>query len=666
MNIETITRNPSNNLPVRRGIVPIIVSLVLLWLLRDKIIHVDWTVMVQTALQFSLANWSVAALLTAVSFYAIAQYDRLVAIQMHLNIPRKTALAAGWRATAIGQVLGYGLVTGALTRWRALGRSTGTSLWDCSRLTAGVTTSFFLGWAAITSVAIVLTPGHAFQGWMQPCALLGLIGTLAILCSSAIPPRRLARHIPPPRFVLPVIGFTAVDTLAAASIIFIFLPEGYAPFLILYAAFLVALTAGMVSGLPGGLGAFEICLVSLLSPNDPAPLYAAILGFRMIYYAGPAILAGLSLIRPPATKPEAPNFGPVPTFATPFSQDAPPEADLVVQQMLGIRQDGQRSAVLWHRARNCDIVLGDPFGPSVDIETSTRLMGDASSAGRGLCFYKCSETIAKTLGRINLRIGSEAIVKTCSFSLNGSSKRQIRRKIRKAEKSGVVVAEGFEDYSTLEAIDRDWRAVNGSARGFSMGFLSRDLLSRQRVFVANHQGRAVGFVTFLIGNDRWTLDLIRMTEDCPQGSIHMAVCAAIETARSEEVSEVSLAAAPGYLHDGPATVPEKLLHAAYQRSSQLKGLAQFKASFAPEWQSRFIAASSLTTLCLATLDLWGLIHRPNKSNTEHMPETHDDYGFYEFDSPFRTCHARQRMTLKEAPHERDHSPGRQRTFPPSG
>ena len=68
--------------------------------------------------------------------------------------------------------------------------------------------------------------------------------------------------------------------------------------MIWFAAYLLALGAGLISGAPGGVGPFELALLSVLPQEASTEVLAAALAFRMIYYALPAMLAGLILIRP--------------------------------------------------------------------------------------------------------------------------------------------------------------------------------------------------------------------------------------------------------------------------------------------------------------------------------------------------------------------------------
>lgn len=172
-----------------------------------------------------------------------------------------------------------------------------------------------------------------------------------------------------------------------------------------------------------------------------------------------------------------------------------------------------------------------------------------------------------------------------------------------------------------------------------MGYVDAGLLSRQRIFTARQNNRPVAFITFLIGNEKWTLDIIRSDTSCPDGTVHALVYAAIEAAKAEGIPELSLAAAPGFIED-KATRTDWAISLINKRYGNLNGLTQFKKCFAPSWQPYYIIASSPFTLIGAVSDIWGLIHHPLSAHQESSRRAHNDYGLYEFDSPKETCHAR--------------------------
>ncbi|MDV7213956.1 bifunctional lysylphosphatidylglycerol flippase/synthetase MprF, partial [Azotobacter beijerinckii] len=86
------------------------------------------------------------------------------------------------------------------------------------------------------------------------------------------------------------------DMLAAAGVLYVLLPETppFGSFLLVY---LVALAAGVLSHVPGGVGVFEAILLAAFGHSlGTAPLAAALLLYRLIYMVLPLLLACLLLL----------------------------------------------------------------------------------------------------------------------------------------------------------------------------------------------------------------------------------------------------------------------------------------------------------------------------------------------------------------------------------
>lgn len=76
------------------------------------------------------AQWIIAVLLTIVSLWAIGQYDVVLHRVMGTGVAPGRARAAGMRATALAQTVGFGSLTGTLVRWRCLPEC---DLWTVTR-----------------------------------------------------------------------------------------------------------------------------------------------------------------------------------------------------------------------------------------------------------------------------------------------------------------------------------------------------------------------------------------------------------------------------------------------------------------------------------------------------------------------------------------------------
>ncbi len=107
---------------------------------------------------------------------------------------------------------------------------------------------------------------------------------------------RRSLRLPGPRLSLLQLLITALDVAAAATVLYLLLPETppFAAFLLVY---LLALAAGVLSHVPGGVGVFEAVLLAAFAGQlGAAPLAAALLLYRLIYVVLPLLLACLLLL----------------------------------------------------------------------------------------------------------------------------------------------------------------------------------------------------------------------------------------------------------------------------------------------------------------------------------------------------------------------------------
>ncbi|MGB8813446.1 MAG: hypothetical protein WCC57_09690, partial [Paracoccaceae bacterium] len=264
-----------------------------LYLLQSRVASIDLDAVARSIGTVSVTQWGLAALATAISFWAVGQYDAALHRHYGTGVPSNVASRAGVAAIAVSQTLGLGVVTGAILRWRML---PGIDLWAATRMTFAVTVSFLAGWAAVTAMTLLILPQAPFK-FLSLIVLTAVLGLTALcLIAPTLTLRGRIFRLPNGFTLSRVLVLTAVDTGAAALALFALCPPDLAmPFTTLLPAFLIALGAGLVSGAPGGVGAFEVTLLALLPTAPEAPLLAAILAYRAIYYAIPAVAgAGLT------------------------------------------------------------------------------------------------------------------------------------------------------------------------------------------------------------------------------------------------------------------------------------------------------------------------------------------------------------------------------------
>jgi phosphatidylglycerol lysyltransferase len=126
-------------------------------------------------------------------------------------------------------------------------------------------------------------------------ALLGVVCAYLWLACSHHESVRLGKFVipvPSPRIAFAQVAVSSTDLLCAAGVLYVLLPRsaeiGFAAFASLY---LIAITAGIISNVPGGVGVFESVLLLIFRSVPPDRLLGALLAYRIIYYFIPFAVA---------------------------------------------------------------------------------------------------------------------------------------------------------------------------------------------------------------------------------------------------------------------------------------------------------------------------------------------------------------------------------------
>ncbi|WP_157982096.1 bifunctional lysylphosphatidylglycerol flippase/synthetase MprF [Oceanicella sp. SM1341] len=271
--------------------------------------------MVVTAL-IDTPGWRLAAAvaLTAASYVALTLYD--VTALASLGAPRRWREVApgAFAAFAIAQSVGFGPLSGAAVRLRFY-LPLGIGAAEVARLVALVTFAFGLGLLATTGLAALVSASEMAPALGLSVPLLQGVGAAALAGSVLVVAlggrgltlpggirRRLrlsgALRLPARRLLALQLLVAAADILAVSGVVWVLLPPGTISYIAFVPLFAVALTAGVTSHVPAGLGVFEaVLLAGLAGSGTPvSQLLAALTLYRIIYYAAPIILACAGIV----------------------------------------------------------------------------------------------------------------------------------------------------------------------------------------------------------------------------------------------------------------------------------------------------------------------------------------------------------------------------------
>ncbi|BBP79027.1 membrane protein [Pseudomonas sp. Ost2] len=232
-----------------------------------------------------------------------------------VHLPAKTLALGGFTAFAIGNAIGLSLLSGGSVRYRLYARN-GLGAAEVARMTLFASLSLGCALPPLAALATLSNLPAAAEALHLPAYLLGAIAVailaLFALLAVGIYRRRLPEQpipnnllvkvgrrtlrLPSARLTLLQLVITALDVAAAATVLYLLLPEAppFGAFLLVY---LLALAAGVLSHVPGGVGVFEaILLAAFANELGAAPLAAALLLYRLIYVLLPLLLACLTLL----------------------------------------------------------------------------------------------------------------------------------------------------------------------------------------------------------------------------------------------------------------------------------------------------------------------------------------------------------------------------------
>lgn len=272
-----------------------------------------------------LEAWRIGAAvaLTALGYFVLTGYDELALRYVrHPLTYRKTALAS-FIAYATSTALGHAVLTGGAVRYR-LYSAWGLSGEEIARVVAFCGFAFWMGILALGGIVFVVDPLPAPDGFPVSPRILGVLFLTLFLSWMVVNVVR-TRPFTIWKWILDVPGWritagqavvASLDLAIAAAVLWMLLPAGSdLTFARLVSAFLLAVIAGTLSGVPGGLGVFDGALVVLLAPAVPASTsVGALLVYRAVYYLLPFTIAAGALVLTELARHRAVVSGHVDTF----------------------------------------------------------------------------------------------------------------------------------------------------------------------------------------------------------------------------------------------------------------------------------------------------------------------------------------------------------------
>ena len=249
-----------------------------------------------------------AVLATAFSYLALTRYDASALRYVGAKVGGSTVLLTSFVAYALSNTIGLGPLSGGVVRMR-LYSAAGVQPPQIARVIVFNAAAFGLGmlffgavgllWGAHDVATLLHVHGWVLRVLAAPMllALLGFIW-LCVRRSSISIGRLWQFQLPPAELALRQLVISAVELAASALVLWLLLPPGHVPLAAFIAFYAIAITAGIISHIPGGVGIFEtVMLLAAGNGVQRDAMLGALLLNRGIYYVLPLVVAtGLLIV----------------------------------------------------------------------------------------------------------------------------------------------------------------------------------------------------------------------------------------------------------------------------------------------------------------------------------------------------------------------------------
>ena len=306
-----------------------------LWTIHNETGHLHIREIAASFRTIAPIDIAVAAALTLGSYLMLSLADWFALYYSSARLPWHKAGQAATLAYAVSNVVGFGPLTSTAVRIRLY------SVWGIDTgivavITVVTAASLYLSGGAIAGLGLLMRPAEIADFFGGHPALYQALGGVLIAALATALLLALRMQAPlnwrgltiaaPPRWVPGLqVAASVADWLLSAAVVWVLLPEMVRPDLIAFLPlFILAGLFGALSGLPGGIGAFDATLILIAPPGSEAAYIAALVVYRVVYFAGPLLAVGIGIAWSVRGKIPATAIGAQAAFASVAKMVAPP------------------------------------------------------------------------------------------------------------------------------------------------------------------------------------------------------------------------------------------------------------------------------------------------------------------------------------------------------
>ena len=267
--------------------------------------------------------------------------------------------------------------------------------------------------------------------------------------------------------------------------------------------------------------------------------------------------------------------------------------------------DNGRAFIMYGVEGRSWIVMGDPVGGDDNDKSELlwkfRELVDLHAGWT--VFYQVHREhlhLYLDLGLTLLKFGEEAHVSLPDFSLDGGTRKWLRKMQRRVESEdcSFAIVEPHTVMTELRAISDSWLADKRTReKGFSLGFFSEEYVGRFPIAVVKREGRIVAFsnVWTSAENAELSVDLMRHLPEAPAGVMDYMFLQLMLWGQEQGYAWFNLGMAPlsGLENRSLGTLWNRIGALTYRFGENFynfQGLRQYKDKFDPVWEPMYVAS----------------------------------------------------------------------------
>lgn len=283
--------------------ITLIVFAVALWLLISELREYELDKVIASIKGIPSSNLCWAAALTVLNYLILIAYEYQAVRAIGHPLEIKRIALGSFIGSAVS--LNFGALLGGTPIRIRLYASWGLTAIEIAKLMAMLAITFWVGALALAGIVFVYDPLPAppelnlpFEN-VRPLGYVLLVIVAAYVSMSLIrrTPIVIRNHsftIPSLRLTLSQILIASLDQMVAAGVIYALVQGAtditFAEFLGVY---LLAVTAVLITHVPGGVGILELIMLKLVPSDQPERMAAALIVFRAMYYLTPLLVAAI-------------------------------------------------------------------------------------------------------------------------------------------------------------------------------------------------------------------------------------------------------------------------------------------------------------------------------------------------------------------------------------